>query len=191
MTAEEEDHSLAMKLAISGISVKFPSVKNISTAILHSWLGRQKSINNFNMQDGPETHPVGQLIVLDARPNHEYCVSHIPEAVRVDHEVKAEEILRNVPQLNTDTKATVVCYCSVGYRSSLVADKLDKYFQQQAAEQKTEKNVHVYNLEGSLFKWANEGRPMMDCNDQATKYAHPYNSVFGKLLKKEIRKGKL
>ncbi|KAL3856261.1 hypothetical protein ACJMK2_011035 [Sinanodonta woodiana] len=189
--AEEEDHSLAMKLAISAISTKFPSVKNISTAKLHSWLGGEKAIHDVNLQDGPETHPVGQLFVLDTRSTNEYCVSHIPEAVQVDYAAKAEEILKNVPQLNTDTKANVVCYCSVGYRSSVVADKLDKYFQQQASEQNKEKNVSVYNLEGSLFKWANEGRPMMDCNDQATKYAHPFNSVFGKLLKKEIIKGNL
>lgn len=47
--------------------------------------------------------------------------------------------------------------------------------------------VHVYNLEGSIFKWANENRPMVDVKDKATIYAHPYNAVFQHLLRKELR----
>ena len=46
----------------------------------------------------------------------------------------------------------------------------------------------VYNMWGSLFQWANEGRPMIDDNNKPTIYAHPYNYVFGKVLKKELRK---
>ena len=48
-------------------------------------------------------------------------------------------------------------------------------------------NVRVYNLEGSLFKWANEGRPMVDSNGQPVTKVHPYNAVFGKFLNKELR----
>lgn len=46
----------------------------------------------------------------------------------------------------------------------------------------------MYNLEGSIFKWANENRQMVDHKNRSTVYAHPYNAVFGKLLKKELRK---
>ena len=46
----------------------------------------------------------------------------------------------------------------------------------------------LYNLEGSIFKWANEKRPMVDREDQPTSFAHPYNAVFGKLLNSENRK---
>ena len=49
----------------------------------------------------------------------------------------------------------------------------------------------VYNLEGSLFKWANEGRAMVDDKGEPTVYAHPYNTMFGKLLKSELRKSSL
>ena len=45
----------------------------------------------------------------------------------------------------------------------------------------------VYNLEGSIFKWANEGRAMVDAAEQPTKLCHPYNFIFGKLLNKELR----
>ena len=46
----------------------------------------------------------------------------------------------------------------------------------------------VYNLWGSIFQWANEGRPMLDGNNQPAVHAHPFNPVFGKILKKELRK---
>ena len=48
--------------------------------------------------------------------------------------------------------------------------------------------IGVYNLEGSIFKWANENRPMVDVKDRKTIFTHPYNVVFGKLLRKELRK---
>lgn len=44
------------------------------------------------------------------------------------------------------------------------------------------KDQPVYNLEGSLFKWANENRPIVDRNGAITEKVHPYNSVWGKLL---------
>jgi len=51
----------------------------------------------------------------------------------------------------------------------------------------TKDKIQVYNIEGGLFKWANENRPMVDGKGQSTVSAHPYNSVFGKLLKFELR----
>jgi hypothetical protein len=66
----------------------------------------------------------------------------------------------------------VVCYCSVGYRSSRLAVKLNKLGISNAV-----------NLKGSIFKWCNEGRELVDGRGskmQAAK-AHPYNTVFGKV----------
>lgn len=80
----------------------------------------------------------------------------------------------------------VVCYCSVGYRSSLVAEKLHDYVKKSKDAAST--NISVYNLEGSLFKWANENRHMVNSRGETTKFAHPYNAVFGKLLNSELRK---
>ena len=64
-------------------------------------------------------------------------------------------------------------YCSVGYRSSILAEKLqDLGF------------TRVYNLEGSIFKWANEGRPLAQDQTPVQK-VHPYNTDWGKLLEKK------
>ena len=48
--------------------------------------------------------------------------------------------------------------------------------------------ISIHNLEGSLFKWASESRPMVDRMDQPTIFAHPYSAVWGKLLKPELRR---
>lgn len=48
-------------------------------------------------------------------------------------------------------------------------------------------DVQVYNLEGSIFKWANEGRPLVDPTGNTAKLCHPYSAVWGKLLNKELR----
>ncbi|CAL4079089.1 unnamed protein product, partial [Meganyctiphanes norvegica] len=46
----------------------------------------------------------------------------------------------------------------------------------------------VHNLEGSIFKWANEGRPMINNDGNSTKLCHPYNTVFGLTLNKDLKK---
>ena len=48
-------------------------------------------------------------------------------------------------------------------------------------------NVNVYNLEGSLFKWANEKRPMVDQQGKKTIVCHPYSSIWGKFLDSDLR----
>ena len=61
-------------------------------------------------------------------------------------------------------------YCSVGYRSGAFAQTL-----QEAGYSRVE------NLEGSIFKWANEGRPVFQDGRRVEK-VHPYNDAWGKLL---------
>lgn len=109
-----------------------------------------------------------QPIILDTRSQAEYEVSHLKHAERIDP---------NDPQLGViESKDTpIVVYCSVGYRSARIAEWL-----QQA------NFTHVYNLEGSIFQWANEGRPMFK-NDCPTIFVHPYNPVWGRLLKFQYR----
>ncbi len=61
-------------------------------------------------------------------------------------------------------------YCSVGFRSGAFAQTL-----QEAGY------TRVENLEGSIFKWANEGRPVFQDGRRVEK-VHPYNDAWGKLL---------
>jgi len=45
---------------------------------------------------------------------------------------------------------------------------------------------NVFNMNGSIFQWANEDRPVYRGREQVKK-VHPYNRKWGKLLKPEYR----
>lgn len=82
-----------------------------------------------------------------------------------------KEPLKHLTDIKPDRP--IVVYCSVGYRSSILARKLqDKGF------------TNVYNLEGSIFKWANEGRPLVQGKVTVHK-VHPYNAHWGHLLERK------
>ena len=109
-------------------------------------------------------------ILLDVRKPEEFAVSHLPGAKRVEPSIKAADLIPTFP-----TNRTAVVYCSVGYRSSELATRLlDAGF------------TNVCNLEGSLFQWANEDRPM-EKDGKPASTVHGYNETFGKLLKPERR----
>lgn len=105
-------------------------------------------------------------LLLDARSQAEYAVSHIETAVRID---PLTEDLAAVATASKDRP--IVVYCAVGYRSAKLAQKLDE------AGMKC-----IYNLSGGIFQWANEGRPIFQ-DDRPTQLVHPYNAIWGKLLK--------
>ncbi len=109
-------------------------------------------------------------ILLDVRKPEEFAVSHLPGAKRVEPSIKAADLIPTFP-----TNRTAVVYCSVGYRSSELATRLlDAGF------------TNVCNLEGSLFQWANEDRPM-EKDGKPASTVHGYNETFGRLLKPERR----
>jgi hypothetical protein len=43
----------------------------------------------------------------------------------------------------------------------------------------------VQNLEGSIFRWANEGRPVYADGMQVDR-VHPFDDSWGKLLKEDL-----
>ena len=82
-------------------------------------------------------------------------------------------------------KDTVICYCSVGYRSSGMAQKLSEQLEKEGIQ-----GIEVYNLEGSIFKWANERHPLEDPLGNSTIFAHPYSALWGKFLNHNLRRWK-
>lgn len=111
-----------------------------------------------------------QPVVLDARTADEYAVSHLAGALRIDPYRPLLRPLRGFPK---DT--AIVIYCSVGYRSARVAHWLAG-----------QGYSRVYNLEGSLFQWANEGRPVFR-NDWPITEVHPYDPNWGLMLDSDYR----
>ncbi len=111
-----------------------------------------------------------QPVVLDARTTDEYAVSHLRGGVRIDPFKPSLRPLRGFPM---DT--AIVVYSSVGYRGARVAAFLARQGYSQ-----------VLNLEGGVFRWANEGQPVFR-RDAPTAEVHPYNPTWGFMLASQYR----
>jgi rhodanese-related sulfurtransferase len=109
-------------------------------------------------------------LLLDVRTPAEWEVSHLPGARRVDPNAPAESVAADLPK-----ETPIVTYCAVGYRSGEMANRL------RAAG-----FTNVHNLEGSIFQWANEHRPLVRGEERVTQ-VHPFNSFWGRLLKDDVR----
>ena len=114
--------------------------------------------------DGPVN-----VILLDARAPDEYAVSHLEGAHLATSVAEARAALREAAD-----DSVVVAYCSVGYRSArlteaLRADGLD----------------NVYNLRGSIFAWANEGRTLYHGAERVDR-VHPFTDQWSALLSPEL-----
>jgi len=135
------------------IRTEFPQVRQISPDALSNWL------------DSEQTNPV----LLDTRTEAEYAVSHLASARQVNPKIE------NLASLELAIDLPIVTYCSVGYRSARIADRLQ-----------TAGYTDVANLEGSIFQWANEGKPVYR-NGVLVKQVHPFNPRWAQLLKSELR----
>lgn len=154
--AEPADrHEAELAKMMVTVREKFPAVKQLSTTNLAAWLA-------------DAVRPQPQL--LDVRTPKEFAVSHLPGAQLIAPDAKAEDVLAKL-----NRERPVVVYCSVGYRSSKLAERL------QAAGL-----IQVMNLEGSIFAWANEDRALEKDGQPATQ-VHAYNKRYGQMLKPERR----
>ena len=110
-------------------------------------------------QDSPEIYTL-----LDAREYEEYNISHIPNALYVGYDDFDIDRIKTVSY-----DEPIVVYCSVGYRSEKITNRLRKSGYK-----------HVYNLVGSIFEWVNQGHPIEDQHDNPTKTLHTYNKEWSK-----------
>lgn len=136
------------------VRARFADVTHLSTAQLAAWLA-----------DPERTPPM----LLDVRSAAEYAVSHLPGAQRVDPESTADEVIANIP-----ADRSWVMYCSVGYRSAHLAQRV-----LQAGV------TTVSNLDGAIFSWVREGRDLD--SDRPSVQVHPYSRIAAKLLRPEHR----
>ncbi len=109
-------------------------------------------------------------VLLDVRTAAEWEVSHLPGARRVDPRANAETAAGGLAK-----DAPIVAYCAVGYRSGAMAHRL-----------RTAGYTRVQNLEGSIFQWANEHRPLVHKGERVRR-VHPYDTIWGRLLESDVR----
>ena len=117
-------------------------------------------------------HLIGEnadVVLLDARTRKEFRTSHLRGATLANDVQSAARALEDGGE-----DRMIVVYCSVGYRSSRLARQL-----------RTRGVKNVFNLEGSLFKWANEGRPVYRGSERVQE-VHPFDEDWGELLDESL-----
>ncbi|RMG86681.1 MAG: rhodanese-like domain-containing protein [Bacteroidetes bacterium] len=107
------------------------------------------------------------VVLLDTREREEYEVSHLRHARWVGYD---DFDLSRVSDLPKNQK--IVTYCSVGYRSEKIAEKL-----------RAVGFTDVSNLYGGIFEWKNEGYPVFD-DSGVTEKVHAFDRVWGIWLRK-------
>lgn len=138
----------SLEMVKAEIRRKYPKVRTLSTADLA-----------LELDQGRE------LVLLDVRTAGEFAVSHLPGARQVD---PGAETIQGLAR-----DAEIVTYCSVGYRSAGLAEKL-----------REQGFANVRNLEGSIFAWFNEGRPVYRKGKRVAE-VHPYDAMWGQLLQEK------
>lgn len=159
--AQEATHHRQLPFTLhnvrENVRVLFPSVKQVSPSGLAARLANSDS-----------------LVLLDVRDPQEFAVSHLPGAVRVAPQVDGKSFMEKIDVTNK----TVVFYCSVGVRSSKLAQKLQPELLRKGA-------ISVFNLDGGIFAWHNEMRPLEEDSGRTTDFVHPFDPKYKSLLKRQ------
>jgi len=145
--------------AIDGlVATEFPGVEQLSTDSLARLL--DVSVGS------------ARPLLLDVRSEAEYGVSHLAGALHVDPD---DTVLSFLDTLSTTRP--IIAYCSVGVRSSRMVERLTGRGFDRAA-----------NLQGSIFKWANEGREVVR-DGVPVREVHPYDPFWARMLDESLRSG--
>ncbi len=111
------------------------------------------------------------VLFLDAREWSEFQVSHIKNARYVGYDQFEIGKLQSINE-----KQKLVVYCSVGYRSEKISEKL-----KQAGF------ADVSNLYGGIFEWVNQGNTVVDEKGNVTENIHAYSKTWGVWLNKGVK----
>ena len=113
------------------------------------------------------------ILLVDVREAKEHAVSHLPGAVRIDPEASVSEALARIGDVSG---RRVLFYCSVGVRSSKLAEDVRAELRERGARS-------VENLSGGIFRWHNERRPLVR-GAAPTDTVHPFNTFWSMLIER-------
>ena len=126
----------------------------------------------------PETLKAGltdnpdHWLIFDVRERDEFSVSHIKGAELLPPGTSRKAFLKSYKDQIKGKQ--IVFYCSVGMRSSQMAERMQKAALSHGA-------VRVYNLQEGVFGWSNRNFTMVNAKGK-TAFIHPFNKHWGKLL---------
>lgn len=111
-----------------------------------------------------------KFVFLDAREQEEYDVSHIPQAKYIGYDdfdfSHLDDVAKDQP---------IVIYCSIGYRSEKIGEKLKKAGY-----------TDVHNLYGSIFEWVNQHYPIVNALGSEVHKLHTYNKKWSKWVQNSL-----
>lgn len=126
----------------------------------------QELTQKFNIpQIYPDSLVQLNTLILDTHEIEEFDISHIEGAVYAGYNDFSVEKLNSIPK---DTN--IVVYCSVGYRSSIIAQQL-----------REEGFKNVQNLYGGIFNWVNQNRKIVR-DSLTTDSLHVCNEYWGRFV---------
>ncbi len=112
-----------------------------------------------------------EVFILDSREPEEFQVSHLSGARYVGYDAFSEAAVADIPK-----DASVVVYCTVGYRSERIGERLQKIGFK-----------NVVNLYGGIFEWKNQGHEVINMNRQPTDSVHTYSKSWSQWLENGIK----
>lgn len=107
-----------------------------------------------------------EYTILDSRELNEFKVSHLESSIWVGYD--NFNIHNTIKKINPNKP--IVVYCSIGYRSEKVGEKLLK------------KGYTVYNLYGGIFDWKNNNNTVVKSSNTNTNQVHCFNENWSKWL---------
>ncbi|WP_255518089.1 rhodanese-like domain-containing protein [Fulvivirga sp. M361] len=111
------------------------------------------------------------LVLLDTRTKDEFETSHIKDAQFIDYDNFSAEMVKDI-----NKESPVVLYCSVGYRSEKIGERLKELG-----------FTNVFNLYGGIFDWKNNDQEVVRGRDTPTDSVHTYNKNWSKWLVKGVK----
>lgn len=108
------------------------------------------------------------IILLDAREKKEYTTSHIENSIWIGYNDFRLKRVKNIPK-----NKPIIVYCSVGFRSEKIAEKLTKAGYED-----------VSNLYGGIFEWVHQGHKVYTDKDLETNKVHTFDKEWSQWLTK-------
>jgi len=181
-TREDELRSAALetnKIMVRKYQSQFPKIPTMtSEELVERWRQidqqedeRDDSTNSDDETDEGHYEPtVGPLLLIDVRSKDEQAVSMIPGALTMDDLETTKWINHYVHNIHGTVKRnpravpTIVCYCTIGYRSGREAqwlvDDLSSTFGIEIGT-----TVEIKNLDGILaYSFVKDAPPLLSCS---------------------------
>lgn len=168
--------AVAAAIAVLALSLSETSKPTVPLAELAATMAnvaeRWPAISHIAVPAAAEKIQTGDVVLFDVRTAEEYAVSHLPGAQHVEPGITDDDFLSKFGD-SVDGKE-VVFYCSVGVRSSKLAERMKSHLTERGA-------TAVYDMAGGIFAWHSERRPLVNARGP-TDFIHPYNARWGRLV---------